>query len=136
MERGWIGRALTMSLVGGAGAALLLAAGWRGRAQAGYPLAGEPAVRLAAETADAPDLRDLPGLKPGEALLFNGWGITPAGAPVLTTDLPLKMALSPSQAFAMSPSPLPTEVTLQNFVDVVTTHDNAGAWRNPSTVSR
>lgn len=38
----------------------------------------------------------------------------------------VKMALSPSQGFAMSPSPLPTKVTLQNFIDVVSTHDAAG----------
>ena len=40
----------------------------------------------------------------------------------------VKMALSPSQGFALSPSPLPTEVTLRNFVDVVTTRDDAGRW--------
>ncbi|MDB4967955.1 MAG: putative sugar transporter permease [Myxococcales bacterium] len=38
----------------------------------------------------------------------------------------VKMALSPSQGFAMSPSPLPTKVTLQNFIDVVSTHDASG----------
>jgi arabinogalactan oligomer/maltooligosaccharide transport system permease protein len=40
----------------------------------------------------------------------------------------LKMALSPSQGFSLSPSPLPTALTLQNFVDVVTTRDDGGAW--------
>lgn len=40
----------------------------------------------------------------------------------------VKMALSPSQGFSLSPSPLPTAVTLRNFVDVVTTHDDAGRW--------
>jgi arabinogalactan oligomer/maltooligosaccharide transport system permease protein len=40
----------------------------------------------------------------------------------------IKMALSPSQGFALSPSPLPTAVTLRNFVDVITTHDDAGRW--------
>jgi len=40
----------------------------------------------------------------------------------------IKMALSPSQAASLSPSPLPTAVTLQNFIDVVTTHDGAGRW--------
>src|SRR5207249_4876714 len=29
------------------------------------------------------------------ALLFNGWGLSPAGQHVRTTDLPLKMVLSP-----------------------------------------
>ncbi|HEX8953311.1 MAG TPA: carbohydrate ABC transporter permease, partial [Polyangia bacterium] len=40
----------------------------------------------------------------------------------------VKMALSPSQGFSLSPSPWPTAVTLRNFVDVVTTHDDAGRW--------
>ncbi|HWE30171.1 MAG TPA: sugar ABC transporter permease [Polyangia bacterium] len=40
----------------------------------------------------------------------------------------LKMALSPSQGFSLSPSPIPTTFTLQNFVDVVTTRDDGGAW--------
>jgi arabinogalactan oligomer/maltooligosaccharide transport system permease protein len=40
----------------------------------------------------------------------------------------LKMALSPTQGFALSPSPLPTVLTLQNFRDVLTTHDEAGHW--------
>jgi len=40
----------------------------------------------------------------------------------------LKMALSPAQGFALSPTPWPTSLTLQNFIDVVTTHDHAGSW--------
>jgi arabinogalactan oligomer / maltooligosaccharide transport system permease protein len=40
----------------------------------------------------------------------------------------VKMALSPSQGFSLSPSPLPTAWTLQNFIDVVSTHDDAGRW--------
>ncbi len=40
----------------------------------------------------------------------------------------VKMALSPSQAFDASPSPIPTAVTLQNFADVVTASDAAGRW--------
>jgi arabinogalactan oligomer/maltooligosaccharide transport system permease protein len=40
----------------------------------------------------------------------------------------IKMALSPAQGFALSASPWPTAVTLQNFTDVVTTHDHAGRW--------
>ena len=40
----------------------------------------------------------------------------------------LKMALTPSQAFSMDPSPIPDQVTLQNFVDVVSTRDAAGGW--------
>ena len=40
----------------------------------------------------------------------------------------LRMALSPSQAFASGLSPIPTDVTLQNFVDVVGRHDLQGTW--------
>ncbi len=43
----------------------------------------------------------------------------------------LKMALTPSQAFSMDPWPFPsaeTGITLQNFVDVVSTKDATGDW--------
>ncbi len=40
----------------------------------------------------------------------------------------IKMALSPSQGATLSPSPLPSAVTLQNFADVLGTHDAAGRW--------
>lgn len=40
----------------------------------------------------------------------------------------VRMALSPSQAFASGLSPIPTEVTLQNFKDVVGHTDLAGTW--------
>ena len=39
----------------------------------------------------------------------------------------LKMALAPSQAFATGASPIPTEFSIQNFVDVVGTSD-ADGW--------
>lgn len=38
----------------------------------------------------------------------------------------VKMALTPSQSFVMGASPIPTAVSLQNFVDVVGTTDNSG----------
>lgn len=41
------------------------------------------------------ELRMVPGLKPGENLLFNGWGVTPAGKHVETSDMPLRMLVSP-----------------------------------------
>ncbi len=40
----------------------------------------------------------------------------------------LKMALSPSQGFSLSPSPFPVEVTLANFREVLWSHDSAGHW--------
>ncbi len=40
----------------------------------------------------------------------------------------LKMALSPSQGFSLSASPIPSHVTLQNFADVLGSRDAAGHW--------
>ena len=40
----------------------------------------------------------------------------------------LKMALTPSQAFSMDPWPIPSEITFDNFINVVTTTDSAGNW--------
>ena len=40
----------------------------------------------------------------------------------------LKMALSPSQGFSLSASPIPRHVTLQNFADVLFSRDAAGHW--------
>ncbi len=40
----------------------------------------------------------------------------------------IKMALSPSQAFSLSASPIPEAVTWQNFADVLGTHDATGRW--------
>jgi len=39
----------------------------------------------------------------------------------------VKIALTPSQSFAMGASPLPTAISFQNFADVVGTHD-ADGW--------
>ncbi len=38
----------------------------------------------------------------------------------------IKMALSPGQGFAQSPSPIPSQVTLDNFRDVLTARDSLG----------
>ena len=40
----------------------------------------------------------------------------------------LKMALTPSQAFSMDPMPIPTEVSLQNFREVIGTTAADGSW--------
>ncbi|HNZ02997.1 MAG TPA: sugar ABC transporter permease [Myxococcota bacterium] len=40
----------------------------------------------------------------------------------------LKMALTPSQAFDMSPIPFPSTFSLSNFQDLVTSTDMAGNW--------
>lgn len=54
------------------------------------------AVRQAAEDVNSAPLRRMAGLRPNQNLLFNGWGLTPAGRHVrLAGDMPLKMVLSP-----------------------------------------
>ncbi|MCB9677521.1 MAG: sugar ABC transporter permease [Alphaproteobacteria bacterium] len=40
----------------------------------------------------------------------------------------LEMAFSPSQSFSMDLSPIPSEVTLDNFRDVIGTFDDEGRW--------
>jgi arabinogalactan oligomer / maltooligosaccharide transport system permease protein len=40
----------------------------------------------------------------------------------------IKMAVTPSQAFSMDPSPIPTTFSLQNFIDVVGTRNADGSW--------
>src|SRR5688572_16939746 len=53
-------------------------------------------VRRATEDVGSREVRTLSGLTPGENLLFNGWGIAPAGEHVrLEGDMPLKMAVAP-----------------------------------------
>ena len=40
----------------------------------------------------------------------------------------IKMAVTPSQAFSLSANPLPTEVSLSNFRDLIFARDMAGHW--------
>lgn len=40
----------------------------------------------------------------------------------------VKLALSPSQSLSLSVNPLPTEVTLQQFIDVIGSTDQQGRW--------
>ena len=44
-----------------------------------------------------PTVRGRPGLRPDAHLLFNGWGITPAGTPVPISDLALKLVIAPDK---------------------------------------
>jgi YVTN family beta-propeller protein len=85
-------RTVAATFVTGVGAAALLAIG--------LPVRGVRAVprivrRLIGQPVDAPAVRESTGLAPDETLLFNGWGLTPAGRHVPTTDMPMKMVLSP-----------------------------------------
>ncbi len=59
--------------------------------------AGEESFRRAEEDVDSPAVRERQGLRPNENLLFNGWGVTPAGAQVPTPDLPLKLLVTPDK---------------------------------------
>src|ERR1700690_2931626 len=53
-------------------------------------------VRKPGEDVNSPDMRNRQGLRPDEHLLFNGWGVTPAGKHVATAgDLALKMIIAP-----------------------------------------
>ena len=54
-------------------------------------------VRQADEDVDNPALRARPGLRPNANLLFNGWGMTPAGEHVPTSDLALKLVVAPDK---------------------------------------
>lgn len=59
-------------------------------------VAQQNAVRQRSEDVRGEQVRTRAGLKPNENLLFNGWGLTPAGEHVtLEGDMPLKMVVSP-----------------------------------------
>ncbi len=58
---------------------------------------GDQQVRRGDEAVDSPSVRARPGLRPDANLLFNGWGVTPAGKHIPTSDLPLKLVVSPDQ---------------------------------------
>ena len=61
--------------------------------------------RSADQDVKSPDLRERAGLVPGDNLLFNGWGVTPAGEHLrITGDLPLKMIVSPDGKYLVSVS--------------------------------
>lgn len=54
-------------------------------------------VRQADEDVNNADVRQRPGLHPNKDLLFNGWGVTPAGESVPVSDLCLKMVVAPDK---------------------------------------
>ena len=58
---------------------------------------GAQTTRTDAEDVNSPALRERPGLVPGENLLHNGWGVTPAGRQVKISDMALKMIVSPDR---------------------------------------
>jgi len=60
------------------------------------------ASRQPDEDVNDPIVRLRPGLQPDKNLLFNGWGIAPAGDAVPTTDLPLKLVLAPDHKYLLA----------------------------------
>jgi YVTN family beta-propeller protein len=59
-------------------------------------------VRQPGEDVNDPTFRLRPGLHPNKNLLFNGWGITPVGEPVSTTDMPLKLVIAPDKKYLLA----------------------------------
>jgi YVTN family beta-propeller protein len=57
--------------------------------------AGAGPVRGPDEDVNSPELRAKPGLQPNAHLLFNGWGVTPAGEHAPMSDLALKLVVAP-----------------------------------------
>ncbi|MCX6902763.1 MAG: SMP-30/gluconolactonase/LRE family protein [Verrucomicrobia bacterium] len=55
------------------------------------------ATRQGEEDVNSLALRYRAGLLPSTNLLFNGWGVTPAGSHVPVSDMPLKLVVAPDQ---------------------------------------
>lgn len=60
-----------------------------------WPARPESPVRPADTDVKDSTLRETQGLAPNKNLLFNGWGVTPAGEPVTISDMPLKLVIAP-----------------------------------------
>jgi YVTN family beta-propeller protein len=60
------------------------------------------ATRQPGEDVNAPEVRTRPGLAPSADLLFNGWGVSPAGQHVPTGDMPLKLVIAPDKAAVLA----------------------------------
>jgi YVTN family beta-propeller protein len=57
--------------------------------------ASELPIRQPDEDVNSAAVRQRTGLRPNTNLLFNGWGVTPAGTQVLISDLALKLVIAP-----------------------------------------
>ena len=71
--------------------------------RAQLPAALPPPTRAAHEPVGSAAVRERAGLLPSENLLFNGWGVTPAGAHVRVSDMALKMIVSPDKKMLVAP---------------------------------
>src|SRR4051812_23471351 len=56
------------------------------------------------EDLNRPEVRERPGMLPGQNLLHTGWGVTPAGSHVRISDLALKMIISPDKKMLVAVS--------------------------------
>ena len=61
-------------------------------------------TRKGDEDVKSATFRTNPGLAPGGGLLFNGWGVTPAGEQVAISDMAVKMVLSPDKKTLLAAS--------------------------------
>jgi YVTN family beta-propeller protein len=64
----------------------------------------ENPIRPADADVKDPGLRQTPNLTPNKNLLFNGWGVTPAGDAVNISDMPLKMVIAPDKKVLLAVS--------------------------------
>jgi YVTN family beta-propeller protein len=65
-------------------------------AAAAMPLAvSAQTTRLPSEDVTSPAVRQRQGLRPDANLLFNGWGVTPAGQHCVISDMPLRLIVAP-----------------------------------------
>jgi len=67
-------------------------------------VAATPTTRGPEEDVNSPAVRERTGLTPGANLLFNGWGVTPAGQHVPISDMALKMIVSPDKKMLVAVS--------------------------------
>jgi YVTN family beta-propeller protein len=67
---------------------------------AGAPQQGP--ARNPGEDVNSARVREAQGLRPSENLLFNGWGLTPAGEQVPISDLALKLVVSPDKKMLLA----------------------------------
>ncbi len=54
-------------------------------------------IRQPDEEVNSAAVRERPGLRPNTNLLFNGWGVTPAGEQTVVSDLALKLVVAPDK---------------------------------------
>ena len=68
------------------------------------PAAQSLPTRNPRDDVKSPSVRMRPGLMPKDSMLFNGWGVTPAGEPVAISEMPLKFVVSPDQKTLLAAS--------------------------------